>query len=581
MTTQREQTNSRCRLQYAVGMALLESRSHRDTVPAILRAICETMGWCLGEAWLLDPTGEGLRLIEAWHEDSAALARFVSFGRQLFLSKGAGLPGLVWQEQRVCWLPSLSDASLFPRSEAAATAGLRIAIGFPLRDQGRFVGVAFFADSQITPPDGELLASLEALGALVGQSLLFNQAIAELDQSEKSLRMIFDSSPFGMALMDSQSRLLKVNPALAEMAGYEGPELGGMTLESLTHPDDRDRSARIFRELLAGDRSSIREEKRYLGKGGKDIWTHVSATLLPERVGAPRVVLAMIEDITARKRTEAKLAHKREALERANQALRDQNRHFEAEVRRRTHELAEANLRLQEQATLARQSDALKTQFLNTLSHEFKTPLTIITGSVELLTEGLFGAIAPEQRESLNRIRWSAQSLQHMVSDLLDMSQIQAGSLMLLRRPIELEATVQQALSLLAPQAGEKEIRVGMAFEPDLPLVVADDQRIIQVLLNLVGNAIKFTPVRGRIDLRVWREPDRVVCEVADTGIGIGPEDHDRLFEPFVQLKAGQEKRGTGLGLGICKALVEAHGGTIGVESTLGSGSRFWFALPL
>lgn len=234
-----------------------------------------------------------------------------------------------------------------------------------------------------------------------------------------------------------------------------------------------------------------------------------------------------------------------------------------------------------EQIETLRQSDQLKTQFINTLSHEFKTPLTIITGSAEVIAQGMLGPVESAQLDYLGKIRMAAKSLMHLLSDLLDMSQIQAGKLMLVRRSVNLIQTLRQAHHLLDPLAIRRGVSIHLEVPDALPEVQADEQRLTQVILNLGGNAMKFTPEGGKVTLSLHHEGAYVCCRIRDTGVGIAEEDLNKLFESFVQLEAGQQAGGTGLGLAISKALVEAHGGTIGALSEPGNGSVFWFRVPL
>jgi signal transduction histidine kinase len=169
-----------------------------------------------------------------------------------------------------------------------------------------------------------------------------------------------------------------------------------------------------------------------------------------------------------------------------------------------------------------------------------------------------------------------------LINDLLDMSRIQAGKFSLNPQPVRLKELARAAMTHLTGLAEQKRQGLYLDAEDDLPVVKADQQRVSQVILNLVGNAIKFTPEGGRIDVRLRHAPDGVRVEVKDNGIGIARADQLRLFHPFTQVDSSstRAKGGTGLGLSISKALIEAHGGAIGVESAPGAGSTFWFTLP-
>ncbi len=227
-----------------------------------------------------------------------------------------------------------------------------------------------------------------------------------------------------------------------------------------------------------------------------------------------------------------------------------------------------------------KEADALKENVLNLLSHELRTPLSGIIGATELLEEGLVGPVTEEQSHFLGTVMRQAATLQYLVNDLIDMSRLQAGKLVILPRWICMVQLVEDLLFDMALGAEEASIRLINQVSPSMGAVWADEDRIRQILVNLIANALKFTSPGGTIEVWAQEEGDNVRLEVRDTGMGIASEDLDRLFMRFSQLDAGQEKGGLGLGLSICKALVEAHGGSIGVRSELGKGSTFFFMLP-
>lgn len=247
-----------------------------------------------------------------------------------------------------------------------------------------------------------------------------------------------------------------------------------------------------------------------------------------------------------------------------------------AQVRARTLELEEANERLLE-------LDRLKGEFLNSASHELRTPLASIVGYAEFLEDEIGGPLTQEQQDFIAQIQAGAQRLRHIVDDMLDFARLEAGTFSLQMADVALGPVIQDATRMLLPQA--REARLMLEADPLEPEVVLriDAQRIEQVLLNLMGNAVKFTPAGGRITVGARRLDDSVRVEVRDTGIGIDPEHQAALFQKFYQVDSSstRERGGAGLGLAIAKALVEAHGGRIGVESEKGKGSLFWFTLPL
>ncbi len=228
----------------------------------------------------------------------------------------------------------------------------------------------------------------------------------------------------------------------------------------------------------------------------------------------------------------------------------------------------------------AQEVDRLKTEFVNAVSHELRTPLTSILGYAEFLEDGLGGDLTPQQAEYVQQIEVGAQRLTRLVDDLLDFARLEAGTFKLRVAPDDLGEKVREVVDSLRPQAQEAQLSLSVDLPPEALVVPMDAHRIGQVLLNLVNNAIKFTPPGGEVQVRVVREDGGLRGEVSDTGVGIAAADLPRLFLKFSQLDPGLHKGGTGLGLSIAKAIIEAHGGEIGVESEPGRGSTFWFTLP-
>jgi signal transduction histidine kinase len=229
--------------------------------------------------------------------------------------------------------------------------------------------------------------------------------------------------------------------------------------------------------------------------------------------------------------------------------------------------------RLQAQVAKLQELDQFKNDYIHAISHDLRAPLTVIKGYVELLDDS-DGTV---QHDYTGHIDRAARRLQAMADDLLDAARLEAGTFALDLEQVDLAELLRPLVDELQPVAADAGIR--LAFEaPDAPVLVRiDRERICRVVANLVGNALKFTAAGGSVRVKVGAD---ATCAVIDTGEGIAAEDLPRLFLRFSQLEAGQRKRGsTGLGLAICKAIVEAHGGTIGVESEPGKGSTFWFGL--
>jgi signal transduction histidine kinase len=222
-----------------------------------------------------------------------------------------------------------------------------------------------------------------------------------------------------------------------------------------------------------------------------------------------------------------------------------------------------------------------KSEFLANMSHELRTPLNAIIGFSQVLRDEMVGSVNAKQAEYLDDITSSGNHLLSLINDVLDLSKVEAGQVELEVHPFSLREALERGVVMVRERATEDGVRVAFVADPEVDVVAGDERRIKQVIFNLLSNAVKFTPAGGEVDVSATRANGEVRVSVADTGPGIAPEDRERIFEEFQQSETGVGLReGTGLGLALSKRYVELHGGRIWVESELGRGSTFTFALP-
>ena len=281
-----------------------------------------------------------------------------------------------------------------------------------------------------------------------------------------------------------------------------------------------------------------------------------------------------------------KIAHRynqvMSALEDYASRLENLNQNLEQTVDERTEELLAANTELESKNVELKRLEALKDEFLANTSHELRTPLNSIIGISESLIDGATGELSAQTSSNLAMIANSGRRLSNLVSDILDFSQIANDKLVLHLKAVGLKEIVDLILILCRPLMGKKELQLVNAIALELPAVRADEDRLQQILYNLIGNAIKFTE-RGRVEIEAQQQESEVIVRVADTGIGIAPNKRDRIFESFTQAEGNtrREYGGVGLGLSVTKKLIELHEGEIWVDSVMGRGSQFSFTLPL
>jgi signal transduction histidine kinase len=279
------------------------------------------------------------------------------------------------------------------------------------------------------------------------------------------------------------------------------------------------------------------------------------------------------------------LHDRREALEKAHlyEQLKQASDELERKVQAATADIAQQNELLRRQAIELEQASALKTQFLANMSHEFRTPLNAMLGYTSMLLQGVAGPVEPSARRQLLRIESNGRHLLTIINEILDISRIEAGRMPLQISKFRIPELLAEVKAELEPIILRSKLAVTMQIDKDLPLLSSDRQKVKQILLNLLSNALKFTHHGGVTIVARRNTRDRTLSLlVADTGIGIAPTDQERVFEDFRQLDNSPTRAygGTGLGLSICRRLAQMLDGRITLESTVGKGSTFTLTLP-
>ena len=350
---------------------------------------------------------------------------------------------------------------------------------------------------------------------------------------------MFELSAAGQVQLDPQSgRFLRVNPRFCELTGYSSEELFALTPSELTHSDDRDMEALELHRLMSGEQDEYTVRKRYLRKDGGTFWGAVTATVIRDAQNQPLRIWKVIQDVTE--------------LVQADQALRE-----------RTRELARSNAELE--------------QFASVVSHDLRSPLLSINGCIELLADQASERLTEDDLELLNLVRTSVQHMGDLIKSLLGVARLGAGGFNI--RDCESESVVQETLRNMSATLQESGAEV---THDSLPAVQADQKMLAQVFQNLIENAIKYRgPEPPRVHISAQKTPDEWVFSVRDNGIGIDPQQFEKIFRIFHRLHRDKEAAdGAGIGLAIAKKVVERHGGRIWVESEVGQGSTFYFTLP-
>jgi urea ABC transporter urea binding protein len=384
----------------------------------------------------------------------------------------------------------------------------------------------------------------------------------KLQASEKRFRALLSASPIGIYLTDPKGNCTYVNNYWCEMAGMTSDEALGDGWKDALHPDDRSYVLNNWDHVVKSQ-GHWALEYRFLDKQGRTTWVIGAAVALRDEFGNITEYIGCNADISERKQTE-------EELER-------HHTHLEELVSARTAELEQAK----DQAEAANQA---KSVFVANMSHEFRTPLNAVLGFSQLMMAD--PAIPAAQQEYLNIINSSGQHLLTLINAVIDMSKLQAGQLKLEPVSFDLGALLRDVIDVMQRAAEAKGLQLFLDQSSQFPRYThADAEKLRQVLINLLSNALKYTE-EGGVTLRLGAEPieddtQKLVFEVEDSGIGIAPADQLRIFEPFVQIGEPNDQAGTGLGLTITRQRVELMGGDIQLKSELGKGSVFRVTLPV
>ncbi len=456
----------------------------------------------------------------------------------------------------------------------AACAAIGVAQFYARKYMLRPMDLLMEAANRLAQGDLQVRADSKHCFGLYPLAIAFNamaervhELIAELEQrnglvaaAESKFRALIEQSLVGIYVIQG-GKFVYVNPKMQEIFGVSRERLLDSSIYDFIPPQDQELVRGNIRKRLAGEVQSVRYTLAIVHGNGsrRDVEVHGSRTAYE---GTPSIIGAML-DITDRNEAE--------------KAIRQLNAELTERVAERTAELSAANVQLA-------QSSKLKDEFLANMSHELRTPLNAILGLSEGLIEQGEQAFTPRQLKSLKTIFNSGTHLLSLINDILDLSKIEAGKMDLKFSSVNVEEFCQGCLAFVRTQAMQK--KIGIVFENscETPSLEADPKRLKQILVNLLTNAVKFTPEGGRIGLSVETPSAENIVRITvwDTGIGIAPADAAKLFQAFTQIDSGlsRAQEGTGLGLALVAKLVELHGGSVALESEPGKGSRFIIILP-
>ena len=479
-----------------------------------------------------------------WHCASQSHAEFREVTERTQFARGEGLPGRIWASGEAAWVVDVQKDSNFPRARLCEEIGVRGAFGFPIQIRGETVAILEFFTEREMSPDEDLLRTVETIGEQVGRVLERRRAEEAIRESKNFLLSVIDNSTAAIYARDLVGRYLLVNRTISEMFQVEPAEMVGKTAFDYYPKEAAQQHMSDDRRVIEAGKPVVAEEQTVVA-GSERTFLSVKFPIL-DTAGAATALCGMSTDITERKEIERQ-------LEAAKQEADDAN--------------------------------ASKSLFVTNMSHEIRTPMNAILGFAEILGGLVRDA---QQRQYLASIQSSGKSLLGLINDILDLSKVEAGKMDLEYSALDVAAVFREMEAIFAQKIAEKGIDLVVEIDPSLPkALVLDETRLRQILLNIIGNAIKFTD-EGHVALTALRtNPDGdgskidLVFSIQDTGVGIPEDQQDKIFGAFEQTKGQSYTKfgGTGLGLAITKKLIEMMNGEVKVTSQLGLGSTFEVAL--
>ncbi|MCI0745789.1 MAG: PAS domain S-box protein [Verrucomicrobia subdivision 3 bacterium] len=553
--TERKEAETRRATQLAVTRVLAEALSIEEAAPRILRTVCESLGWDLGNLWQVE--GDLLCSVDVWHAPESPLAEFGEATRRMTFSTGIGLPGRVWATKEPHWIADVTKDANFPRAVSASHAGLHAAFSFPIHLDGQVLGVLEFFSREIRQPNNEVLEMFVTIGGQMGQFIerkraerhvrelnadlerRINEAVRGLRESQERFSKAFRASPVYMSIARlSDGRFLEVNEAFLHASGYTCEEVIDHTSVELGIWPDLDKRESFLAEVRRC--GFVRDREIVLRSKDGQAHTFLLSAELIEVNGDPHV-LAVSMDITTRKRAE--------------------------EDMRRT---------LEREKGLSR----LKTNFVALVSHEFRTPLGIIMSSADILRKYFDRLPADRRREHLQDIHNASQRMADLMDEVLLLARVEAGRMECRPALLDLREFCQRiAESIRSSHAETNPIEISAS--KITASSAADESLLRHIFTNLLSNAVKYSPPGSPVRFKIERQGREAVFTVVDSGIGIPAADRAELFQSFHRGANVGERPGTGLGLVIVKRCVELHGGCVDLQSRENQGTTVTVRLPL
>ena len=670
--TKRKRAEQRLQTQYLTARVLAESTTLDEATPKILQAICDVLGWDIGELWCVNHQANQLDCVKVWYQSSVEVPEFEAVTRSITFAPGVGLPGRIWESSKPAWIADVVKDTNFLRAAVADKAGVHGAFGFPILGSKEVLGVLTFLSREIQQPDSDLLEMVTAIGQQIGQFIERKQAEKALEQQRQWLEVTLSSIGDAVIVTDTNAAIAFMNPVAEALTGWTQQDALGQKIDTVFHIIHAHTRAAaeipIERVLQEGIVLELAENTTLIARDGREIPIDDSCAPIRNQRGHLQGAVLIFRDITKRKQAaEALLKSEKRYrsvvnnvkdvicqtdetgiwtflnpswteitgfsiqesigtnflnyvhpddrqlnFEQFHSLITRQKEYCHHEIRYRTqdgsvrwieaffrltldandaiigtsgtlHDITErrrAEEEIRKALAQEKELNELKSRFVSMTSHEFRTPLTTILSSAELLEYYAHRWDDQKKISHLHRIQNTVQHMTSLLDDVLLIGKADAGKLEFNPTPLDLE---QFYLSLLEEMQLNISEQHTLKFVSNAPSTRAcmDEKLLRHIFGNLLSNAIKYSPQGGTVNLKLAYQDGEAIVQIQDEGIGIPKEEQKRLFESFHRASNVDKIQGTGLGLAIVKRAVDLHRGRIAVSSEVGVGSTFTVTLPL
>lgn len=575
---------------YDIGIILASAHHLKDVLDTIVKKSTEFVHVPAGSIALYDAGAGELRIVA----NKGFSKKFLEVDR--WKVRPNGMTAHILATRKPVVINDITKESMF-NNPLMLAEGIRAVIAIPLFANSRIIGILYIDDFKPRKWTSNEISFLSLLGTQATFAIEKHQLLEELKdktdtllESKDYLKNVLDDSADMIITTDTLGRIVEFNRGAERILGYKIDEVIGKPASALYY--NRDERNEILSKMQRDGHVS-NYETQLVAKGGGVVDISLTLSDLYDSAGKVIGTVGISKDITNERRM-------RREIDKKTRELKEINDRLEERILERTVELEQANKRLDS-------SNKVKNQFITNMSHELRTPLNSIIGFSEIMLTDNFGSLNEKQARYASNVLTSGKHLLQLINNILDIAKIEAGKMTMDYSRFSLPGIIDEVMTVVQPLAAKEAVILEVKSDPELTEITADAIKLKQILYNLLFNAIKFTPQDGRVMLVAEKaaaggaaafektsadclsagqapgqERQLLKISITDTGIGIRPEDIDKIFEEFEQVDGSYSRRheGLGLGLALTKRLVELHGGVIWVESQPGKGSVFSFILP-